>query len=139
MSRRLAAFVLTAVLVPALAFAVPTARPRVPDPRALSALPSFVQRVEPAIVGLRVKAADGAPSSARLGSRRFGSALLFDARGYAVTVTYVVLDAVSIEAHMRDGRVVPARLAGIDLDSGLAVVQLQGEGPWPAASLGPSA
>ena len=139
MSRRLAAFVLTAILVPALAFAVPMARPRAPHPRELSALPSFVQRVEPAIVGLRVKAAEAASSSARLGSRRFGSAILFDARGYAVTVSYAVLDAVSIEAHLRDGRVVPARLAGIDLDSGLAVVQLHGAGPWPSASLGPSA
>jgi S1-C subfamily serine protease len=98
-----------------------------------------VQRVEPAIIGVRVKAAEGAPSSARLGSRRFGSAIVFDARGYAVTVSYAVLDAVSIEAQMRDGRVVPARLAGIDLDSGLAVIRLQGGGPWPSATLGPSA
>jgi S1-C subfamily serine protease len=139
MSRRLTACVLTAVLVPALAFALPTARERAPHPAHLSSLPSFVQRVEPAIIGVRVKAAEGAPSSARLGSRRFGSAIVFDARGYAVTVSYAVLDAVSIEAQMRDGRVVPARLAGIDLDSGLAVIRLQGGGPWPAATLGPSA
>ncbi len=138
MSRRLAACVLTAVLVPALAFALPTARERAPHPAHLSSLPSFVQRVEPAIIGVRVKAAEGAPSSARLGSRRFGSAIVFDARGYAVTVSYAVLDAVSIEAQMRDGRVVPARLAGIDLDSGLAVIHLQGGGPWPSATLGPS-
>ena len=139
MSRRFAACVLSAVLVPALAFAVPTVRERAPHPAHLSSLPSFVQRVEPAIIGVRVKAAEGAPSSARLGSRRFGSAIVFDARGYAVTVSYAVLDAVSIEAQMRDGRVVPARLAGIDLDSGLAVIRLQGGGPWPAATLGPSA
>src|SRR5688572_3845654 len=135
MSRRLTVCVLTAVLVPALAFAVPTARERAPHPGELSPLPSFVQRVEPAIVGLRVKAAEGAPSSARLGSRRFGSAIVFDGRGYAVTVSYAVLDAVSIEAHTRDGRVVPARLAGIDLDAGLAVVQLERAGPWPSATL----
>jgi S1-C subfamily serine protease len=138
MSRRLAAAVLTAVLVPALALAVPVVRERARHPGELSPLPSFVQRVEPAIVGLTVKATEGAPSSARLGSRRFGSAIIFDARGYAVTVSYAVLDAISIEAQMRDGRVVPARLAGIDLDSGLAVVHLQGAGPWPSAALGPS-
>ena len=139
MSRRLAACVLTAVLVPALAVALPTARERAPHPAEFSSLPSFVQRVEPAIIGLRVKAAEGAPSSARLGARRFGSAIVFDTRGYAVTVSYAVLDAVSIEAQMRDGRIVPARLAGIDLDAGLAVVRLEGSGPWPSATLGPSA
>jgi S1-C subfamily serine protease len=138
MSRGLAVAALTAVLVPALAFAVPLVRDRARHPGELSSMPSFVQRVEPAIVALRIKAAEGAPSSARLGSRRFASGLVFDGRGYAVTVSYAVLDAVSIEAQTRDGRVVPARLAGVDLDAGLAVVQLEGGGPWPSATLGPS-
>jgi S1-C subfamily serine protease len=136
MRHRLAFAVLALVLVPTLALAVPFVRERARHPGELSPLPSFVQRVEPAIVGLKVQAPEGAPSSARLGSRRFGSAIVFDARGYAVTVSYAVLDAVTIEAHMRDGRVVPARLAGIDLDAGLAVVHLQGTGPWPSATLG---
>jgi len=129
---------LTLLLTPAIVLAVPRPRPPRLDPRDVSPMPSFVRRVEPAIVALHVKAAPEAPSSARLGARRFGSATIFDARGYAVTVSYVVVDSVSIEARTRDGHKVPARLVGLDLESGLGVVKLEGEGPWPVASLGQS-
>ncbi len=125
-----------ALVVPAVAVTRP-APPRL-APGAVSPLPSYVRRVEPAVAGLRVKARADAPSSQRLGARRAGSAVIFDTRGYAVTVTYLVLDAEAIEAQLRDGRSVPARLAGVDLESGLAVVRLEGAGPWPAATLGDS-
>lgn len=127
-----------ALLLPALAAAAPTLEERRPHPRDLSALPSYVQRVEPAIVGLDVRNAAGALSSARLGEQRFGSGVIFDARGYAVTVSYILLDAVAIEAQLRDGRKVAARVVGLDLDAGLGVVRLEGAPPWPAAALGRS-
>jgi len=107
-------------------------------PGEVSALPSFVRRVEPAVVALRVRNAEGATSSARLGSRRFGSGVIFDQRGYVLTVSYLLLDAVTIEARGRDGRAVPAHVVGLDLDAGLGVVKLEGDGPWPAATLGDS-
>jgi len=122
--------------LPALAVTRPAA-PRL-APNTVSPLPSYVRRAEPAVVGLRVKARADAPSSQRLGARRAGSAVIFDARGYAVTVTYLVVDAETMETQLRDGRLVPARLVGMDLESGLAVVQLEGEGPWPVATLGDS-
>jgi|RhiMetdeSRZDD1v2_1073273.scaffolds.fasta_scaffold101004_4 S1-C subfamily serine protease len=118
-----------------LALARPADRDARPHPRDLPAVPSYVQRVEPALVGLHVQAAEDRPSSARLGARRFGTGILFDARGYAVTVSYLVLDAVRIEARARDGRKVPARLVGLDLDTGLAVVRLEDADPWPVATL----
>jgi len=125
-----------AALGPGLALGAPRAREpvRAPGPGE----PSFVQRVESAIVGLRVRNAPGAFSSSRLGARRAGSAVVFDPRGYALTVSYLLLDAVAVEARTRDGRTVPARLVGLDLDSGLGVVKLEGAGPWPAATLGSS-
>ena len=107
-------------------------------PREVSALPSFVRRVEPAVVALHVKNDEKANSSVRLGTRRFGSGVIFDQRGYVVTVSYLLLDAVSIEAKGRDGRSVPARVVGLDLDNGLGVVKLDGAGPWTAATLGDS-
>lgn len=126
------------VLVPALALAVPRApAPRL-HPRAVSPLPTYVRAVQPAVVALSVTAPAEAPSSARLGARRAGSGVIFDARGYVVTVSYLVLDATRIEARTRDGATVPARLVGADLDTGLAVVRLGGDGPWPAAALGDS-
>jgi S1-C subfamily serine protease len=129
----------TLLLAPAIVPGAPTSAPdRRLNPGEVSALPSFVQRVEPAIVGLRVRNAESAASSARLGSRRFGSAVIFDARGYALTVSYLLMDAVEIEARGRDGRAVSAQVVGFDLDSGLGVVKLEGPGPWSVATLGDS-
>lgn len=138
MTPRLAAALLVGLLAPALALALP--RPREPrlHPDHIAALPSYVKRVEPAIVGLRVRAAAEAASSARLGTQRFGSGVVFDARGYAVTVSYILLDAITIEAQTRDRRTVEARLVGVDFDTGLGVVKLAGDGPWPTAALGDS-
>jgi S1-C subfamily serine protease len=133
------AALLAVVLVPVgLAAARPVVREMRPHPGGLPAVPSYVQRVEPALVGVHVVADGSKPSSARLGGRRFGTGVVFDTRGYAVTVSYVVLDAVSIEAQRRDGRRVPAQLAGLDLDTGLAVIRLDGAGPWQAAELASS-
>jgi S1-C subfamily serine protease len=139
MTRRIATAVLLglALLSATVAPARTLSRDVRPDPRELPAVPSYVQRVEPALVGLHVRAAPDRPSSARLGSERVGTAIVFDARGYAVTVSYLVLDATRIEAR-REGRAVPARLVGLDLDSGLAVVRLDGAGPWSVAELAPS-
>jgi len=128
------------LLVPvSLVLARPTAREPRPHPKDMPAVPSYVERVQPALVGLHVRAAENRPSSARLGTRRFGTGVVFDPRGYVVTVSYVVLDALSIEARTLDGRTMPARLVGFDLDTGLAVVRLEGAGPWAAAELRPSA
>jgi len=133
---RISVALLTLLLVPvSVALARSTARDARLHPRDMPAIPSYVQRVEPALVGLHVRAAEDRPSSARLGARRFGTGIVFDARGYAVTVSYVVLDAVQIEARARDGRRVPARLVALDLDTGLAVVRLEDAGAWPVAEL----
>src|SRR2546426_5956785 len=72
MMRRLRTALLAVLfLVPALP-AVAVTRPSPPrlPPNAVSPLPSYVRRVEPAVVGLRVKARADAPSSQRLGARR---------------------------------------------------------------------
>lgn len=139
MRRAILGALLIAALVPVIAMAVP--RPREPRlrPDQASALPSYVRRVEPAIVGLRVRAAEDAPSSARLGVQRFASGVVFDERGYVLTVSYLLLDAVSIEATPRNARTVSARLVGLDLESGLGVVKLPDPGPWRSAALGHSA
>ena len=139
MKRVLMLALATVLMAATAAPAAPTASPeRRLNPGDVSALPSFVQRVEPAVLGLRVRNAESAASSARLGSRRFGSAVIFDARGYAVTVSYLLLDAIEVEARTRDGQTVGARVVGFDLDTGLGVVKLDGDGPWPVATLGDS-
>jgi S1-C subfamily serine protease len=139
MGRRLTlALTIALVLAPALAVAV--ARPPAPrlHPRHVSPVPTYVRNVAPALVSLEVKAAPDAASSARLGRERSATGVLFDERGYAVTVSYALLDAVSVEARTRDGRAVSARVVGLDLETGLGVVQLQEPGPWRPARLGHS-
>lgn len=138
MTRRLLVMLIACLALPGLALAV--TRPALPrlDPRAVSEVPSYVRQVEPALIALRVRAPEEAVSSTRLGAQRFATGIVFDRRGYAVTVSYALLDAVRIEAQLRGGRTVTARLTGLDLETGLGVVKLDGEGPWPAARLGQS-
>jgi S1-C subfamily serine protease len=135
------ALLVPAFLVPAASGAAPRAPaggPRL-DPRDISSLPSFAQRVEAALLSLRVTVPGQAPSAARLGTRRTGTAVVVDGRGYAVTVSYLLLDAVQIEARTRDGRTVRAEVAGIDFASGLGLIRLEDPGPWRPAPAGDSA
>lgn len=103
-----------------------------------AAVPTHVQRVQPAVVGIKVRVPLDRPSVLTLGPERWGGGVIFDASGYAVTVSYVLLDAAMIQVSLRDGRVVPATLVGLDLEHGLGVIKLEGDGPWPSAPLGNS-
>jgi S1-C subfamily serine protease len=109
------------------------------DPARVSPLASQIRQVEPAVVGLRVEVDRDRPSAATLGTRRWGSGVIFDAdQGYVLTVSYVLLDAARIEVLLRDGRKISARLHGLDLEVGVGVARLEGSGPWPSATLGDS-
>jgi len=134
-----AAVALLGLIPPAAAAAAPRDADRRLDPRQVSPLPSQIRRVEPAVVGIRVQVPPDRPSAATLGVQRWGSGVIFDAdQGYVLTVSYVLLDAARIEVSLRDGRKVPARLIGLDLEVGVGVARLEGRGPWPAAALGDS-
>lgn len=123
---------------PALLAAAPQGgAPRL-DPNRISALPSHIERVAPAVIGIHVEVPADRPSVATLGAERWGSGVIFDQAGYALTVSYILLDAARIDVRLRDGRKVPGRLVGLDLESGLGVLKLDGPGPWPAAALGDS-
>jgi S1-C subfamily serine protease len=135
-SALLAAVVLLAL--PALLVAAPKGgAPRL-DPNRISSLPSHIERVAPSIVGIHVEVPPDRPSAATLGAERSGSGVIFDQAGYALTVSYVLLDAAWISVTLQEGRKVPAKLVGLDLESGLGVVKLDGPGPWRAATLGDS-
>lgn len=119
--------------------AAPRGTEQKPDPKTAPAFPSYVQRVQAAVVGIKVQVPRNRPSVLTLGPERWGSGVIFDPAGYALTVSYVLLDAGSIEVSLRDGRTVPGKLVGLDLEVGLGVVKLDGPGPWPAAVVGDSA
>ena len=103
-----------------------------------SGVPSHVQLIQSSVVGIRVQVPPDRPSALTLGSERQGSGVIFNPKGYALTVSYIVLDAEVIQVTFRDGRNIPAKLVGLDLENGLGVIKLEGDGPWPAAPLGDS-
>ncbi len=127
------------LLLPAVPVAAPRQSEQRPDPKQASALPSYVRRVESAVIGIKVEVPRERPSAATLGRERWGSGVIIDRdEGYALTVSYVLLDAERIEVTLRDGRRAPAKLVGLDLEVGIGVLKLHGKGPWPAAPLGDS-
>ncbi len=138
MRRAATVAVVLLLALPALVAAAPQSGvPRL-DPKRASALPSHIQHVAPAVIGIHVEVPSDRPSAATLGADRWGSGVLFDAAGYALTVSYVLIDAARVEVLLRDGRKVVAKVAGLDLESGLGVIKLDEPGPWPVASLGDS-
>ncbi len=136
--RRMALALPLLLALPLALAAAPRGSEQKPDPKSAPALPSYVQRVQPAVVGIKVQVPRNRPSVLTLGPERWGSGVIFDAAGYALTVSYVLLDAGSIEVSLRDGRTVRGKLVGLDLEVGLGVVKLEGAGPWPAAVFGDS-
>lgn len=136
--KRMVVFLFLALLVPV----VSTAAPNEPPPRFVPGEPTKVpphfQKVVPAVVGIHSKIPLDRPSVLTLGPLRWGSGVIFDPGGYILTVGYVINDAAEIQVSLRDGRTVPARLIASDTQSGIGVIKLEGEGPWPMAPLGDS-
>jgi S1-C subfamily serine protease len=129
---------LVALALPALVLAAPPGAGRRPDTPAPPPVPEYLQRVMPAVVGIRVEVPGDRPSAQTLGRERWGSGVIFDPAGHILTVSYVLLDAERIEVVFRDGRRVPARLVGLDLEVGLGVIKLAWPGQWPVAAFGDS-
>ncbi len=117
----------------------PAAGPR-PEPGAATPTPSAVNRARAAIVGIKTRIPPDRPSTATLGAERAGSATVLEPDGLAVTVGYLVLEAIRIDVTLEDGRATTARVVGHDFESGLALIRLDPSGaPYSAARLGRSA
>ena len=70
--------------------------------------------------------------------RSLGSGVIVDPSGIVLTNAHVVERASEIEVGTADGKKHKAKLAGVDRKTDLAVLKLQGAGPYPAANLGDS-
>ena len=70
--------------------------------------------------------------------RSLGSGVIVDSAGIVLTNAHVVERATEIEVGTADGKKHKAKLAGVDRKTDLAVLKLQGSGPYPAATLGDS-
>ena len=70
--------------------------------------------------------------------RSLGSGVIVDPSGIVLTNAHVVERASEIEAVTADGKKHKAKVVGVDRRTDLAVLKLQGGGPYPAATLGDS-
>lgn len=93
-----------------------------------SLLINLYQRVNPSVVNLTIYADQGGFVSAF----SQGSGFVIDSAGHIVTNAHVVQGGDQIEVSFSDGTILEARLVGTDLNSDLAVVQVEN---LPAASL----
>jgi len=71
-------------------------------------------------------------------ARSLGSGVIVDASGIVLTNAHVVERATEIEVVTGDGKKYKAKLIGVDRRTDLAVLRLQGTGPFAAANLGDS-
>ncbi len=95
-------------------------------------------RANAAVVGIRVNAAEDAPSIETLGRQRSGSGVVIGNDGLVLTIGYLMLEAENIQIVTQDQRVLPARAVGYDLATGFGLVQpllpLRGVAPVPFGS-----
>jgi len=76
-----------------------------------------------AVVGIRVKAAEGARSAETLGMQRSGSGVLIAQDGLILTIGYLMLEADQIEIVTQDNKLLPARAVAYDLATGFGLVR----------------
>jgi len=67
-----------------------------------------------------------------------GTGVIFHPDGYAVTNTHVVGQAREIEVRLLDKRRLAARVLAVDQLSDLAILKIEGDGPFPVLSFGTS-
>jgi serine protease Do len=100
---------------------------------------SVAERVSPSVVQIDVSVRDESADQvlrwmARSGggdspvAHGTGSGVVFTADGAILTNNHVVDEALTINVHLRDGRLLPARLIGRDPSTDLAVVKVEAQG-----------
>lgn len=75
------------------------------------------------VVRVRARSLPDARSNATLGSRREGSGVIIDDRGYILTIGYLVIEADAIEVTTAQGKTSPATLAGYDHATGFGLLR----------------
>ena len=80
----------------------------------------------------------GAPPPSQRTERGQGSGVIFQADGLILTNAHVVEKSDRVSVGLPDGRRTEGKVVGLDRLTDLAVVRLEGGGPWPVAPLGNS-
>lgn len=152
---RAATMILALATVVPLAAAAPPADAPVANVDRRDAIVSAVERVGPAVVNISTEKivenpfyrgpslleyffGRGARQQPERRRNSLGSGVIIDDEGHVLTNDHVIAAADRITVTLQDGREFEAKLVGSDRPSDLAVLELQGDGPWPTAPLGTS-
>jgi serine protease Do len=76
------------------------------------------------------------PRERRQAVQGLGSGVIIDPSGLILTNDHVIHGASAIHVGLADGRTLQVEVIGADADNDLAVLRVQGKGPFPAARLG---
>lgn len=135
--RPLVASALVSCLMVGMAYAQPAAP--TDNPPSTDATIQALERAHASVVGIEVRATEGARSADTLGRQREGTGVVIGPEPLVLTIGYLTLEAESIQVVTRDGRVVPARTVAYDLATGFALLQplvpLRDIPPAPLGSL----
>lgn len=82
-----------------------------------------LRRASDAVVGIRSMAVEDARSNASLGRLREGSGIVVGEQGLVLTIGYLVLEADQVQLLLDDGRSLPARVVGVDIATGFALLR----------------
>jgi serine protease Do len=100
---------------------------------------TVVDNISPAVVGITNKAITyDWFNRPRVVERGSGSGVIFHEEGYIATNHHVVEGARELVVTMKDGTSYAGRIVGMDAMSDLAVVKIEGDEPFPAATFGNS-
>jgi S1-C subfamily serine protease len=91
---------------------------------------AFLEKMIPATVNIHTVVRPSHPSASILGTERTGSGTLIDTAGHILTVGYVVLGAERLLVTSQRGEQASARIAHIDFESGLAILQADLDGTF---------
>jgi serine protease Do len=78
------------------------------------------------------------PRERRQAVQGLGSGVIIDPSGLILTNDHVIHGASAIHVTLADGRTLQVEVIGADADNDLAVLRVQGKGPFPSARLGTS-
>ena len=110
-----------------------------PPPQAAQAVIDALTRANASVVGVQVRAAEGARSAETLGRERSGSGVVIGPDGLILTIGYLLLEADTVQVVTQDNRTLPARPVAYDLATGFGLLRpllpLRGVAPVPLGSV----
>lgn len=98
---------------------------------------AVAERLTPSVVNIEVSVPRDSVPAQVLGAERRGTGVIIDREGNTVTASHVVIGANRLEVTLSDGRRFPAKMVGIDSETGLGLIRVLGT-DLVAAPLGSS-